>query len=124
MHACVLLILPCFTQFSRVYLTYSVVSKLFESAWSGAKAFHGATAFNANIGSWNTASITSMSYVCALCHRPRVRRGWLGLGRGAALRGLDAVGRGRSSPRPGMHAFCFPHSSVLHSFLENTSHTS
>jgi hypothetical protein len=72
----------------------------------------GATAFNQNIAAWNTASIMTMDYVCALCHRLRVRRVSLGLGRGAALRGLDAVGRGRQRPRPWLHA-C-----VLLSFLE------
>jgi hypothetical protein len=79
------LILLCFTHFSRVYFAYSVVRKLSESVWFGAKAFRGATVFNANIGSWNTASMATMSYVCALCHRLRVRRGCLGLGRSAAL---------------------------------------
>jgi surface protein len=34
----------------------------------GAQAFRSASAFNANIGAWNTASVTSMIYVCALCH--------------------------------------------------------
>ena len=38
---------------------------LFESAWLGLQAFYGATAFNANIGAWNTASITTMARVCA-----------------------------------------------------------
>ncbi len=85
----------CASLICRVYLAYSVVSKLSESAWFGAKAFRGATVFNANIGAWNTASMTTMSYVCAVCHRQRVRPVWLGLRRGAALRCLDAVGRGR-----------------------------
>jgi hypothetical protein len=89
------LILPCFTHFSRVYFAYSMVRKLFEGVWFGSKAFDGATVFNANIAAWNTAKMTSMSYVCALCHRLRARRVCLGLGRGAALRCLDAVGRGR-----------------------------
>ncbi len=33
--------------------------------WLGAQAFCEAKAFNANIGAWNTASVTSLSYVCA-----------------------------------------------------------
>ncbi len=41
--------------------------RLFESVWLGLQAFYGATAFNANIGAWNTASIANMAYVCALC---------------------------------------------------------
>jgi hypothetical protein len=122
-HACFCrasLILPCFTHFSRVYLAYSVVRKLSESGWFGAKAFYEATAFNANIGSWNTAAMTSMSYVCTVfCHRLCVRRACLGVGCGAAR----PVCRSAAADRA-MHAFCFPHSSALHSFLENTSHTS
>ncbi len=39
--------------------------------WFGAQAFQGATAFNANIGAWNTASVTSLSYVCAAFGRRR-----------------------------------------------------
>ncbi len=31
----------------------------------GAQAFYSASAFNANIGVWNTASVTSLYYVCA-----------------------------------------------------------
>ncbi len=31
----------------------------------GSQAFRGASAFNANIGAWNTARVTSLSYVCA-----------------------------------------------------------
>jgi hypothetical protein len=39
------------------------------SAWTpcgfGAQAFDSAKAFNANIGAWNTARVTSLTYVCA-----------------------------------------------------------
>jgi surface protein len=39
------------------------------SAWTacgfGAQAFYGASAFNADIGSWNTASVSNMESVCA-----------------------------------------------------------
>jgi hypothetical protein len=37
---------------------------LFESAWLGLQAFYSATAFDANIGAWNTASVSNMSHVC------------------------------------------------------------
>jgi hypothetical protein len=41
----------------------------FPSAWTacgfGAQAFYSAAAFNANIGAWNTASVTSLYVVCA-----------------------------------------------------------
>ncbi len=32
----------------------------------GSQAFSSASAFNANIGAWNTASVTTLSYVCNL----------------------------------------------------------
>ncbi len=39
------------------------------SAWTacgfGAQAFFSASAFNANIGAWNTARVTTLTYVCA-----------------------------------------------------------
>ena len=58
---------------------------LFErAARLGSQAFCGAKTFNQNIGSWNTAKLASMSYVCALCHRLCVGRVRLGLGCGAA----------------------------------------
>jgi hypothetical protein len=31
----------------------------------GAQAFYSSLAFNANIGAWNTAAVTDLSYVCA-----------------------------------------------------------
>ena len=57
----------------------------FPSAWTacgfGAQAFYSASAFNANIGAWNTASVTTLYAVCAAFSaraarhrgRPRVR---------------------------------------------------
>ncbi len=30
----------------------------------GPQAFQGASAFNANIGAWNTAAVTDLTYVC------------------------------------------------------------
>jgi surface protein len=35
----------------------------------GSQAFFSATAFNANIGAWNTASVTNMFWVCAVFHQ-------------------------------------------------------
>ena len=36
-----------------------------DRGWLGAQAFNSASAFNANIGAWNTASVTTLYYVCA-----------------------------------------------------------
>jgi hypothetical protein len=36
-----------------------------DRGWLGSQAFNQATASNANIGAWNTASVTTLSYVCA-----------------------------------------------------------
>ncbi len=36
-----------------------------DRGWLGSQAFNGASAFNANIASWNTASVTFLDYVCA-----------------------------------------------------------
>ena len=36
-----------------------------DRGWLGAQAFYSASAFNANIGAWNTAAVTSLFYVCA-----------------------------------------------------------
>ncbi len=33
--------------------------------WFGLQAFYEKKTFNANIGAWNTASVSSMAYVCA-----------------------------------------------------------
>jgi hypothetical protein len=46
---------------------------LFASAWLGPQAFSNAAAFNANIGAWNTASMTTMASVCPQFHRQRLR---------------------------------------------------
>ncbi len=59
----------CASLISRVCFAYSVVRKLFESAWIGSQAFNEAKAFNANIGAWNTARIANMASVCSHCHR-------------------------------------------------------
>ena len=36
-----------------------------DRGWLGAQAFSSASAFNANIGAWNTAAVTTLSGVCA-----------------------------------------------------------
>ena len=36
-----------------------------DRGWLGAQAFFAASAFNANIGAWNTAAVTTLSSVCA-----------------------------------------------------------
>ncbi len=60
-------------------------------AWTacgfGAQAFYSASAFNANIGAWNTAAVTTLDRVCAAP--------------GAAARTTaDALGRGFGAARP------------------------
>jgi hypothetical protein len=50
----------------------------------GAQAFGAASAFNANIGAWNTASVSSMSYVCAFPARWRAL--WRTRSAGASVR--------------------------------------
>ena len=53
----------------------------------GAQAFNSASAFNANIGAWNTARVTDVTQVCAAP--------------GAAARTMaDALGRGFDAARP------------------------
>ena len=52
-----------------------------DRGWLGGQAFQSASAFNANIGAWNTASVTTLFNVCAAFParaarqrgRPRVR---------------------------------------------------
>ncbi len=60
------------------------------SAWTacgfGAQAFYSAKAFNANIGAWNTASITTFSSVCA-APGPAARTMADALGRASMRRG-------------------------------------
>jgi surface protein len=36
-----------------------------DRGWFGSQAFYSASAFNANVGAWNTASVSDMSGVCA-----------------------------------------------------------
>jgi surface protein len=59
------------------------------SAWTacglGAQAFFEASAFNANIGAWNTASVSNMGLVCA-APGPAARTMADALGRGSVRR--------------------------------------
>ncbi len=41
-----------------------------DRGWLGAQAFRSASAFNANIGAWNTARVTSLDMVCAALSGP------------------------------------------------------
>ncbi len=60
------------------------------SAWTacgfGAQAFQSASAFNANIGAWNTAAVTSLATVCA-ARGPAARTTADALGRASVRRG-------------------------------------
>ncbi len=67
-----------------------------DRGWLGPQAFSNAKAFNTDIGAWNTASITTLSYVCAAFPAQAARQcGRDALGRvvGAAR----AVVRGRTA---------------------------
>ncbi len=47
------------------------------TAWSsGAQIFDSAYAFNANIGAWNTVSVSSLAYVCAAFPARRRATAW------------------------------------------------
>jgi hypothetical protein len=83
----------------------------FPSAWTacgfGAQAFSSASAFNANIGAWNTARVTSLAYVCAASgpaarHRRRPGRARPGLDAARpVVRGGSADARARARARAG-----------------------
>jgi hypothetical protein len=60
-----------------------------DRVWLGSQAFLGANVFNANIGAWNTAAVTSLSSVCAAsgpAARDRRRSGRARLGFDARVR--------------------------------------
>jgi hypothetical protein len=65
-----------------------------DCGWLGAQAFYSATAFNANIGAWNTASVSSMQSVCAALSGP----GGAPPRAGRARRVVDATRRRRRCP--------------------------
>ena len=76
-------------------------SRFFPSAWtacgSGSQPFASAYAFNANIGAWNTASVTTLHQVCAaISARRRATAGT----RSAGLRCGAAVVRGGTADAP------------------------
>jgi hypothetical protein len=54
-----------------------------DRGWLGSQAFAYASAFNADIGAWNTAAVTSLNQVCAAISGPGVKRDALG---GASMR--------------------------------------
>ncbi len=62
----------------------------FPSAWTacgfGAQAFSSTSVFNANIGAWNTAAVTTLAEVCA-APGPAARTMADALGRASVLRG-------------------------------------
>ncbi len=43
----------------------STLRRRWTACGSVSQAFSGTSAFNANIGAWNTASVSNMAYVCA-----------------------------------------------------------
>ena len=67
----------------------------------GAQAFSAASAFNANIGAWNTAAVTTLSYVCA-APGPAARTTVDALGR-ASMRRRPVVRGGTADARAGAH---------------------
>ena len=76
-----------------------------DRGWLGAQAFRSASAFNANIGAWNTARVTTLYVVCAALSGPggappqagRARRGRrCGAGRRARRDGRCARARVRA----------------------------
>jgi hypothetical protein len=69
-----------------------------DRVWLGSQAFNGASAFNANIGAWNTASVSSMDEVGAALGPAARHRG------GRARPGLDAA-----RPSPPMRAHTCAH---------------
>ncbi len=46
-------------------LSVAHVSAAWTACGSASQAFGYTSAFNANIGAWNTASVSNMAYVCA-----------------------------------------------------------
>ncbi len=47
-----------------------------DRGWLGSQAFTQASAFNANIGAWNIAAVTSLSMVCAAISARAARHCW------------------------------------------------
>ncbi len=70
-----------------------------DRVWLGLQAFSGASAFNANIGAWDTASVTALSGVCAVFsaraarHRGRDKLGGVVDAARAVVRGGAADAR-------------------------------
>ena len=72
-----------------------------DRGWLGLQAFYKASAFNADIGAWNTASITFLYQVCtafsarAARHRRRDNLGRSSMRRGPLCAAATADGRAR-----------------------------
>jgi hypothetical protein len=72
-----------------------------DRGWLGAQAFRLALVFNANIGAWNTASVTELTFVCAAFparaarHRRRDALGRVVDAARAVVRGGTADARAR-----------------------------
>jgi hypothetical protein len=66
--------------------TVRALSAIVDRVWLAAQAFLGASAFNANIGAWNTARVTTLQSVCAASGRAARR-----MQPGCARPGFDAA---------------------------------
>ena len=75
--------------------TVRALSVGIDRVWFGSQAFAGASAFNADIGAWNTAAVNSLSYVCAAFGPAARHRG------GRAQSGCGAVRCGAALVRDG-----------------------
>ncbi len=64
-----------------------------DRVWFGSQAFREASAFNANIGAWNTASVSNMQSVCAALSARAARQ------RGGMRTAGRRCGAGRGVPR-------------------------
>jgi hypothetical protein len=69
-----------------------------DRGWLGAQAFSSAAAFNANIGAWNTASVTTLYQVCA-AFSARAARHRRRDARGGVVDAARAVVRGTADAR-------------------------
>ncbi len=81
-----------------------------DRVWLGSQAFHQASAFNAHIGVWNTAAVTSLYEVCAASparaarHRGRAALGGWSMRRGPLCVAATADARARVCAQTCEHA--------------------
>jgi hypothetical protein len=96
----------CVSVWARPYprRTVRALSVGVDCVWLGSQAFQSASAFNANIGAWNTASVTSLYDVCAASGRRRATAGVPG----RARPGFD-VARPFCAAAPPMRVRMCPH---------------